>query len=79
MVTDPAPWDAGPRAPWVQVDTEDYAFVCLRCGAREPFRVPVQLDHWTWLSSVFLGAHLGCPEPVRAVETMQGSLMEART
>jgi hypothetical protein len=77
MGAEPAPWDAGPRAPWVQVDTEDHAFLCLRCATREPFRVPVQLDHWTWLAQVFVGAHQRCPRPERAVETVQGSLLEA--
>lgn len=73
MSQQPEDWSAGPRAPWVVVDTEEYAFVCRRCGERESFPVPVELFDWTERSQLFLAVHLRCRAP--KVEATQEAML----
>ncbi len=58
--TEPEPWVAE-RAPWLTIDTDGYAFACLRCGAQEPFEVPLpDLHEWVAAGQAFVESHRRC-------------------
>jgi hypothetical protein len=66
---EPEAWTAGDRFPWLVIDNEAYAFVCMRCGEEEPFDAPVRDLHiWTAAGIRFIEGHRKCKASRAKVE-----------
>ena len=45
-----------------------YAMECLRCGEKQRFALPLNLDIWLAASKVFQRQHAKCREPAAATK-----------